>query len=260
MKHLPLFVGLALSLAANSHAGWDDWTSKAKELGSKASEMGKDAWDSTKEFSADAWDSTKEFSSEAWEATSTWGSEAWDKSSEWIDKGEEKLNEMLEPENPDEARQALNSMSGVALAKLFRTKPEAKALFDKSYGYAVFDSRKFSLLLHTNGGSGVAVNRHSGERIYMNMFGAGIAAGFGGKFYQQVMLFLTKESYDNFVADGWDKGWEGSGEAGAVIWDEAAEMDVKVIGNVATFVMSDKGLLLDANLTGSKYWRDGDLN
>ena len=46
----------------------------------------------------------------------------------------------------------------------------------------------------------------------MKMFGAGMAAGFGGKFYQQVMLFETKQTFDNFV----NKGWEATSEAGVV--------------------------------------------
>ena len=46
----------------------------------------------------------------------------------------------------------------------------------------------------------------------MKMFGAGLAAGIGGKFYQQVILFEDKARFDAFV----NKGWEATSEVGAV--------------------------------------------
>ena len=182
------------------------------------------------------------------------------KSASWIESGEKKLNEMLELETPDEARAALDTMSRVALVKLFKEQPEARGLFESAYGYAVFDSRKFSLMLHTNGGSGVAVSRVDGQRTYMNMFGLGFSIGFGGKFYQQVMLFQDKKTFDQFVKDGWNKGWEGGADISAIAWKDNAELSARYNGGLAIFILNDKGLLLDANVSGSKYWQDSKLN
>ena len=238
-----------VTLGQSSAQESDSWLDKVKNAGKKVADVSKETWESTTEFSQEAWQNTK-----------NWTSAAWDKSVEWIEQGEKKIAEMVEPESPEEARYAINSMSDVALAKLFKKNIKAKRIFDRAYGYAVFDSRKFSLLIHTNGGSGVAVDKSSGKRVYMNMFGAGLALGLGGKFYQQIMFFETKEKFLAFTANDWDKGWEGSSEAGAVIMDESAELGLKFNDGLAVFVLNEAGLLVDANLTGSKYWLDSDLN
>ena len=70
------------------------------------------------------------------------------------DRRRQKLDTMLEPKTPEEARTALDTMADTALVRLFNEQPSAKLLFDKAYGYAVFDSRKFSLMIHTNQGPG----------------------------------------------------------------------------------------------------------
>ncbi|USD38335.1 MULTISPECIES: hypothetical protein [Ferrimonas] len=268
MKH-PQMLALAgiLALSAPAQAGWDELKAKAKELGEQAADVSKEAWETTADASKEAWDATSEWSSDTWDASSEWADGALDHAGEWSDdalekgkvwakQGEAKLEQMLEPDSPQQARDALNTMSEVTLVRLFSEHPEVKPLFDEAYGYAVFDSRKFSLMLHTNGGSGVAVNRHSHKRTYMNMFGAGLALGLGGKFYQQVMLFEDQTHFDKFVHDG----WEASSEAGLVAWDESAEVSAKYNGGMAIFVLNDKGILLDANVTGSRYWQDSDLN
>ena len=89
----------------------------------------------------------------------------------------------------------------------------------------------------------------------MKMFGAGMAAGFGGKFYQQVMLFETKQTFDNFV----NKGWEATSEAGMVAGKESASLDSGYNGGMAIYQLGEKGLLYGVSVTGSKYWIDEDL-
>ncbi|TKB49400.1 hypothetical protein FCL40_08695 [Ferrimonas sediminicola] len=266
-RALLLTLATTLTLNAPVLAGWEEIKAKARELGEKASEVGQEAWASTTEVSQEAWSATKEWSQETWEASSAWADAALNSAGEWSDEalgkgktwyhqGEVKLEEMVEPKSPQQARDALNTLSEVTLIKLLTEHPEVKPLFDDAYGYAVFDSRQFSLLLHTNGGSGVAVNRHSGRRTYMNMLGGGLALGFGAKFYQQVMLFEDGVSYDKFINDG----WSGGTEAGILAWNESAKFGQSFHNGVAFYVLNEKGLLLDANINGSRYWQDGDLN
>ncbi|MGF1871840.1 hypothetical protein [Photobacterium indicum] len=225
VKYRAIIIALGLFVLP-VHASWDKIKDSASDLGSAIGDTSKDAWDSVSDFSKETWES-----------------------------GEAKLNEMLEPETPEEARKALNTMSDTALARLFDKQPSTKVLFDSAYGYAVFDSRKFSLMLHTNQGAGVAVNRKTSKRTYMKMFGAGLAAGLGGKFYQQIIFFEDQKTFDGFVKDG----WEATSEMGAVAGTESAELTAKYNGGMAIYQIGEKGLLLDANVSGSKYWIDTDL-
>ncbi len=85
--------------------------------------------------------------------------------------------------NPQATRDKLDAMAAQTLTNLFATNPAAQAQFDISAGYAVFDTRKATLLGVVAGfGKGVAVSKTTGARTYMNMGtgGVGLAFGFGG--------------------------------------------------------------------------------
>ncbi len=159
-------------------------------------------------------------------------------------------------ETPEESRKKIDSMSADTLKQLFAERKGAKELHDKSHGYAVFDTRKFSILITTGFGSGVAVERGSAKRSYMKMATGGVNVGLGGQFYQLVFLFENKAKFDNFVNEGFEAG----ASAGAVAGKASEELDVRFTNGVVVFQLTEKGLLLAADLTGTRYWKDGDLN
>ncbi|WP_111875177.1 beta cell expansion factor BefA [Aeromonas bivalvium] len=257
MKIRLLVMTTALALAsAPTLADWAKVKEAAAELGSAVSETSKEAWQDVTDFSKQTWDSVSRWGEETFNTAGEWTDKSVTTGKAWLETADKKLDTMLEPKTPAEARTALDTMADTALVRLFNEQPSAKLLFDQAYGYAVFDSRKFSLMIHTNQGSGVAVNRQDDSRTYMKMFGAGLAAGLGGKFYQQVILFEDKARFDAFV----NQGWEATSEVGAVAGSESAELTAKYNGGMAIYQIGEKGLLLDANISGSKYWLDDDLN
>ncbi|MDX1301460.1 hypothetical protein [Photobacterium sp.] len=254
MKYRAVVIALSL-FALPAHATWEELKETASEIGTKVSESSKQAWESVSDFSKETWDSVSDWGEDAFNTAGEWTDSSIETGKEWLDAGEAKLDEMLKPETPDEAREALNIMADTALVRLFNKQPSAKLLFDVAYGYAVFDSRQFSLLLHTNQGAGVAINRQTNSHTYMKMFGAGLAAGFGGKFYQQVIFFEDQKTFDGFVSDG----WEATSEMSVVAGTESAELTAKYNGGMVIYQIGEKGLLIDANISGSKYWIDTDL-
>ncbi|MGE6107229.1 beta cell expansion factor BefA [Aeromonas sobria] len=257
MKIRLLVMTTALALAsAPTLADWAKVKEAATELGSAVSETSKEAWQDVTDFSKQTWDSVSRWGEETFNTAGEWTDKSVTTGKAWLETADKQLDTLLEPKTPAEARTALDTMADTALVRLFNEQPSAKLLFDQAYGYAVFDSRKFSLMVHTNQGSGVAVNRQDDSRTYMKMFGAGLAAGLGGKFYQQVILFEDKARFDAFV----NQGWEATSEVGAVAGKESAELTAKYNGGMAIYQIGEKGLLLDANISGSKYWLDDDLN
>ncbi len=72
------------------------------------------------------------------------------------------------------------------LERLLKESETAKELFDKAYGYAVFDNLKLAFGISGGGGSGVAVEKATGKKTYMNMGTGGIGFGIGGQKYQVV--------------------------------------------------------------------------
>jgi lipid-binding SYLF domain-containing protein len=170
-----------------------------------------------------------------------------------VSKGAETVTDLAKP---DRSRQEIDDMAFDTLNRLFAVNPEAKTLFDKSHGYAVFDTRKMSFIVTTGFGAGVAVNRANGKSTYMKMGTGGVNVGMGAQLYQVVFLFETDSKFNEFVNEGWDAGAGGS----AAVWDEGANLGATFKNGLAIYQLTDKGLMLAADLTGTKYWKDDELN
>ncbi len=156
----------------------------------------------------------------------------------------------------EEKRQAINAMTDETVQRLLAEHPGAKRLFDQSYGYAVFDNLKLSLLFASEKGNGAAIEKGTGERTYMRMGSLGLNVGLGGQKMQVVFLFQNKETYDRFV----NKGWRAESSADAAAGTKGASADVEFIDGIASFQFTEKGLMLQADISGTKYWKNDKLN
>jgi len=163
---------------------------------------------------------------------------------------------LVEKESPEQTRNKIDTMAAATLERLFTERPGAKALFDRSHGYAVFDTRKFSILITTGFGAGVAVEQPETARTYMKMATGGVNVGLGGKFYQVVFLFEDKSKFDAFVNEGFEAGTQASAVAGK----ESQDLAMRFNNGVAVFQLTEKGLMLAADLTGTRYWKNAALN
>ncbi len=158
-------------------------------------------------------------------------------------------------EKKAEKRAEIDAMAAKALSTVLAKSTNAKALYDKAYGYAVFDNLKIAIAVSGGGGSGVAVPK-SGKRIYMKMGTAGVGLGLGGQKYQVVFLFQTEQAFTSFV----DKGWQADTSAQAAAGDKGANVGATFKNGVAYYQLTDKGLMASADITGTKYWKNEDLN
>ena len=156
----------------------------------------------------------------------------------------------------EDKRDKLDGIAKDTLAKLFAASPRAKELYDQAYGHAVFNNVKVSLVLTGGGGSGLAVNHATGEKTYMKMGTGGVNVGLGGQKYQVVFLFETETSFSNFV----NKGWEADAGANAVAGKAGANAEATFRNGVAIYQLTEKGLMLQADLSGTKYWKADNLN
>ena len=143
-----------------------------------------------------------------------------------------------------------------ALQKLFAEHPKAKDLAATSYGWAVFDNLKLAFGISGGGGNGVAVNRNTGKRTYMKMGTGGIGVGLGVNKYQVVFLMEDSTTFDNFV----EKGWQADAGATASAGKAAAEAKTDFVNGLAIYQLTEKGLMLNADIAGTKYWKNKKLN
>jgi lipid-binding SYLF domain-containing protein len=155
-----------------------------------------------------------------------------------------------------EVRRELDATADTTLRRLFVTIPQSKALFERSYGYAVFDNHKTAFFLATGSGSGVAVQKDSGQRTYMRMGSVGANLGAGVQFYHSVFFFETERAFRTFVYSG----WEATTAADASVGKAAVDAELKFNGGMAFFNLADSGALLSVSIAGTKYWVSEDLN
>lgn len=153
-------------------------------------------------------------------------------------------------------RAKIDTMAQETLDALFQESAKAKALYGKAYGYAVFDNLKLSLLISGGGGVGVAVDKATGGRTYMKMGTAGLNLGLGGQKYQVVFLFQDASTFRNFV----EKGWQADAQANAVAGPVGANAAATFTRGMAVYQITEGGLMLQADIAGTKYWKNKKLN
>lgn len=158
--------------------------------------------------------------------------------------------------NYTEVRKEIDATAEASLQRLFVAVPQAKKLFDRAYGYAVFDNRKTAFFLASGSGSGVAVNRSNGHRTYMRMRSLGATVGAGVQFYQSIFLFETEREFKSFL----QSGWEANTTADATVGRAGAVAEAKFSGGMAFYHITDSGALVSASIAGTKYWVSADLN
>jgi lipid-binding SYLF domain-containing protein len=156
-----------------------------------------------------------------------------------------------------EAKRAkIDDMAQQALDELFTKSVKAETLFQKAYGWAVFDNLKVAIIFSGGGGNGVAVDKDTGDRTYMKMGTAGIGLGLGGQTYKVVLLFQDKGTFVNFV----ENGWQADAGLTAAAGTEGVNPSVGFVNGLAIFKMTDTGLMANADIAGTKYWKNKKLN
>jgi lipid-binding SYLF domain-containing protein len=159
-------------------------------------------------------------------------------------------------EKAQDKRVAIDTMAEQTLDKLFAEYAGSSAIYDKAFGYAVFDSIKVAVGISGGGGIGVAVDKASGKRTYMKMGTAGIGLGLGGKSFQIILMFETDKAFRNFI----EHGWQAEATAGAAAGTAGKDVDSSFIHGVAIFQLTNKGLIAQADISGTKFWKTKKLN
>ena len=159
-----------------------------------------------------------------------------------------------------EKRQAIDTMATETLQRLYTEKPSTKEEVDKAIGYAAFSNANINIIFASAGGGyGVVVDKATGAKTYMKMGSGGVGLGLGAKDYRQVLIFNTEEALKGFIESGWEFG--GHADAAAKAGDKGGEASGEaMIGDTKVYAMTEAGLALQATVTGTKYWKDDELN
>ncbi|MGB8323978.1 MAG: YSC84-related protein [Candidatus Acidiferrum sp.] len=94
----------------------------------------------------------------------------------------------------------------------------------------------------------------------MKMLEVQAGLGVGVEKFRVIFVFDNKKALEDFVNSGWEFG--GQTTAAAKNGDKGAAMAgaVSVSDGVWMYQLTDKGLAADISATGTKYYKDDDLN
>jgi len=153
-------------------------------------------------------------------------------------------------------RAEIDTKTEQILEKLFAEREGARELYDKSQGYAVFAATKAGFLVTGGGGTGVAVDKGSGSRTYMRMGTGGVGLGIGAQRYELVILFESEPYLSRFI----EGGWNASASAQAAAGKDGVTLTSSFVDGVALFQLTDRGLMAQADVSGTRFWVVDDLN
>lgn len=164
-------------------------------------------------------------------------------------------------DSPDEKRAAIQRMKAETLDFLYKERPSAHDVIDKSAGYAVFSNVSGQyFFVGGGGGYGVAVDRASGRQTYMKMAQVGLGFGLGLQDLRAVFVFHSRRAFDDFVTKGWEFSAQMDAAAKAREKGAAVTGEVSIDAETSVYTLSEAGLLAKVNLAGTKFWRDDVLN
>lgn len=156
---------------------------------------------------------------------------------------------------------AIQKTEADVLERLYVEKPDTKREIEEAVGYAVFTSGELAVMWVSAGfGHGVAHNNSTGQDTYMKMAKAGVGIGLGAKDADTVFVFHEAEAYKNFIETGLDLSGTADAAAKSGEKGDAASGGASVVPGVRIYQLTDTGLMAQAMLQGTKYWKDKELN
>jgi lipid-binding SYLF domain-containing protein len=160
-----------------------------------------------------------------------------------------------------QARQQVREMSQDALASLYEIAPGTRNVIERAAGYAVFST--FGLKLFFAGGTtgkGVVVNKRTQRQTFMKMVQVQGGLGFGVNQNRLIFVFTNEQALRNFIDQGWEFG--GQANLSAMASGKGAQFSgaAAVAPGVFLYQLTNTGLAATITVSGTKYFKDTDLN
>jgi lipid-binding SYLF domain-containing protein len=161
----------------------------------------------------------------------------------------------------DQDRQKILNMKDLTLADLYKLKPQARELIEKSEGYAVFDATGLFVVLYVGiTGRGVLIDRSNGQATYMTMARAGTGPGAGYERFRLVIAFKSRKVLDQFKKVGGDVGASGHLVAKGFDMGGSVGAQVSFDPELSVYQITDAGLAAEASWGATAFVPDASLN
>ena len=163
----------------------------------------------------------------------------------------------------DKAKQQkqVQEIANKTLQQLYKAQPTAKSAVQHAAGYAVFNDMGIKILFAGSGtGKGVAVNNKTKKQVFMKMIELQAGLGVGVEKFANVFVFENDKVLDDFINSGWEFGGQASAAAKTTTKGGAMAGAASVSEGVWMYQLTEKGLAAEIAGTGTKYYKDDDLN
>jgi lipid-binding SYLF domain-containing protein len=164
-------------------------------------------------------------------------------------------------QDKEKQQKQVQDMAQETLQRLYKAEPKSTASVKHATGYAVFSDLGVKILFAGSGnGKGIAVNNRNKHVTYMKMLELQAGLGVGVDKYRVVFVFDNEQALNHFVDSGWEFG--GQTTAAAEMGAKRAAMSgaVSVADGVWMYHLTETGLAADISATGTKYYKNDDLN
>jgi len=160
-----------------------------------------------------------------------------------------------------EQRKEILNKNQEILQQLYKVQPQAKLAVENAVAYATFSNFGMKILIAGGGtGSGVVIKRDGSKPIYMAMAEVQAGLGFGIKSFQNIFVFQTQASLNDFVNSGWTFGGQTTLAAKYENNGDAYQGSVLVAPGISLYQLTDSGLAAEITGKGTKYFKDSKLN
>ena len=156
-------------------------------------------------------------------------------------------------ETPDQLRAKLDDMSQQVLSRMYQKYPSSEAAVENSYAYCTISASGIKWGFYGDDhGRGVAINKQTGERIYVKMKEVSLGVNFGAKEYDLLFVIINEESWKRFISGNIKFGSEASAQASDGVIGETFS-DAKIIANgVWVYQLDKKGLAVELSFKGAR--------
>lgn len=161
----------------------------------------------------------------------------------------------------EEQRKDIRFASKETLTNLYKVQPSARKVVESAAGYAVFSNFGMKILFAGGGtGHGIAVDQLTKKETFMKMVEVQAGLGMGIKKFKAVFVFQRKEALEAFIKSGWEATAQTT--MAAIDGDKGLALQgaISVSPGVWVYQITDQGLVLDATLKGTKYYKNDELN
>lgn len=161
----------------------------------------------------------------------------------------------------EKQQKQVRNMAQDTLQRLYKAEPKAKVSIKHATGYAVFSDLGVKILFAGSGtGKGIAVNNRNKQETFMKMLEVQAGLGMGVEKFRVVFVFDNEKAFNSFVNSGWEFGDQATAAAKAGDKGGAMSGAVSVADGVWMYQLTDSGLAVEISATGTKYYKDDDLN